>query len=606
VHLLLQLCSTLLDSANIDSARYYANKAVALAEKINFAHGKRSAYYWLGTLNSAPAEKRNFFFKAIKVYEEAGEKHLTGRMFLEIANSYWFEENYPEALNYSYIALKLLEQAGQKENMAYTYLRLAAYYETEGNFSESIKDYFQALKLAEEVGAGSRGKYAAGESNRGLANVFTKLGKLDEALKRDSVALQIFTELGEPFNWSRFHTIVSTADIFKTQGDIAFAAGNITLAKTKFSEALKTYQSAGDFGWNAHCNTSIAKIKIKLHDLPTARIYMLASLEIANATKSKNDFEEAYSGWVALDSAEGNFSKAFEHYKQYILYRDSIYSKENTEKTTRVKMQYQFDKTQAAAKAIQDNKDAVKNAEIKNQKLLRNFSFMGTFAVLSFGSYSFYRFRKKKQLQSQQALMNERLRISRELHDEVGATLSGIAMYSHLTREQIKQANTVEVEKSLNIMQQSAGEMVNKLNDIVWLVNPDQDSMQKLIQRLEEYARDMAAIKSMQIKVNVPENLHEHSLPMESRRNIYLFCKEAINNAVKYSNGTLLELNITEVDNKLEFSVSDNGKGFDAIMVRRGNGLGNMQKRADEIGAKLTLQSKQDEGSFLSMQIKIT
>ena len=80
---------------------------------------------------------------------------------------------------------------------------------------------------------------------------------------------------------------------------------------------------------------------------------------------------------------------------------------------------------------------------------------------------------------------------------------------------------------------------------------------------------------------------------MESRRNIYLFCKEAINNAVKYSNGTLLELNIKEVNNILEFSVSDNGKGFDAVMVRRGNGLENMQKRADEIGAKLTIQSKQ-------------
>ena len=66
---------------------------------------------------------------------------------------------------------------------------------------------------------------------------------------------------------------------------------------------------------------------------------------------------------------------------------------------------------------------------------------------------------------------------------------------------------------------------------------------------------------------------HEHSLPVESRRNIYLFCKEAINNAVKYSNGTWLDLTIKEVDDKLEFSVSDNGKGFDADNVKHGNGL---------------------------------
>lgn len=212
----------------------------------------------------------------------------------------------------------------------------------------------------------------------------------------------------------------------------------------------------------------------------------------------------------------------------------------------------------------------------------------------------------EEKLHMQHAVMNERLRIGRELHDEVGATLSGIAMYSHLTKEQIKHSNTTEVEKSLTIMQQSAGDMVSKLNDIVWLINPDQDSLQKLIQRLEEYARDMAVIKDMQVMVTVPDNMHDIVLPMEVRRNIYLFCKEAINNAVKYSNGTLLEMAIKSANGKLEFSICDNGKGFDIATVKRGNGLDNMQKRADAIGAVFNMQSRQEAGSSLSLQIKIT
>jgi signal transduction histidine kinase len=178
-------------------------------------------------------------------------------------------------------------------------------------------------------------------------------------------------------------------------------------------------------------------------------------------------------------------------------------------------------------------------------------------------------------------------------------------MYSHLTKEQMKGGQTEEIEKSLNVMQQSSAQMVDKLNDIVWLINPEQDSLQKLIERLEEYAMEMGAIKNMNVKVSVPEKIEDINLPVESRRNIYLFCKEAINNAVKYSNATLLELSVKETAGKLEFSVCDNGKGFDAVMVRRGNGLENMQKRADEIGARLTLQSKFDEGSVLSMQIKV-
>ncbi|CAN5554078.1 hypothetical protein BH10BAC2_BH10BAC2_40810 [soil metagenome] len=213
--------------------------------------------------------------------------------------------------------------------------------------------------------------------------------------------------------------------------------------------------------------------------------------------------------------------------------------------------------------------------------------------------------RLEEKLTLQNAVMTERLRISRELHDEVGATLSGIAMYSHLTKEQIKKVQTAEVEKSLTIMQQSAGDMVNKLNDIVWLVNPEQDSLQKLIQRLEEYAGEMAMIKNMQVKVIVPDNIHTINLPVEHRRNIYLFCKEAINNAVKYSNASLLELTIKEIDDKLEFAVTDNGKGFDTTIVKRGNGLDNMQKRADEIGALLALHTKQNKGTSVSLQCPV-
>jgi len=140
--------------------------------------------------------------------------------------------------------------------------------------------------------------------------------------------------------------------------------------------------------------------------------------------------------------------------------------------------------------------------------------------------------------------------------------------------------------------------MVNKLNDIVWLINPDQDSLQKLIQRLEEYATDMAMIKTMQVKVNMPAHLQEHNLPVESRRNIYLFCKEAINNAVKYSQGTLLELNVKETGDKLEFSVADNGKGFDAVTVRRGNGLENMQNVQMKLVLNFRCSQKRMKGQW--------
>lgn len=212
--------------------------------------------------------------------------------------------------------------------------------------------------------------------------------------------------------------------------------------------------------------------------------------------------------------------------------------------------------------------------------------------------------RLEEKIAMQNAVMDERSRISRELHDEVGATLSGIAMYSHLAKEQVKSSGIPGVENSLNIMQQSASEMVTKLNDIVWLVNPAHDSIQKLVQKLEDYANDMCHIKDIHVKVNVIADLSETKLSMDTRHHIYLFCKEAINNAVKYSEGTSLELSVKEINGMLEFSVADNGKGFNEAAIRRGNGLNNMQKRAEEIGATVILETKYNMGSKLCLRVK--
>lgn len=209
-------------------------------------------------------------------------------------------------------------------------------------------------------------------------------------------------------------------------------------------------------------------------------------------------------------------------------------------------------------------------------------------------------------VQSEKYLLNRQLQISRELHDEVGATLSGVAMYSHLTKKQLQLQDIEGVEKSLTIMQDSSAQMVNKLNDIVWLINPDRSSLPNLMQRLEEYARNMAAAKNMEVNINIATTIQHRQLTIEQRRNIYLFCKEAINNAVKYSEGSLLELSVTEDGYFLEFSVKDNGKGFDPKMVKPGNGSDNLEQRAVAIDAEYILRTAEGKGCAVLLRLKIT
>ena len=206
----------------------------------------------------------------------------------------------------------------------------------------------------------------------------------------------------------------------------------------------------------------------------------------------------------------------------------------------------------------------------------------------------------------QQAMLNERLRISRELHDDIGSTLSGIVLYSHLAESQIQSQQTKEVEKSLDTIQQSANDMVNRLNDIVWAVNPEHNSLKSLMQKLEEYAIEIAIAKNIKVQMKAPASLAEIQLPVESCHNIYLLAKEAINNAVKYSQASLLELSAFHSDHVIEFIISDNGKGFDMETVKKGNGLINMYKRAEEAAAKLSVQSVLHKGTVISLKCEIT
>lgn len=211
-----------------------------------------------------------------------------------------------------------------------------------------------------------------------------------------------------------------------------------------------------------------------------------------------------------------------------------------------------------------------------------------------------------EKLQSQ--LMVEKLRnkISRELHDDIGANLSGISMYSHIVNNLIRSGDYEQAVQSVNIIQKSAGEMTQNLNELVWTIKPEQDSFQKVFEKLEEYARSMGNVKQMTVNANLHENRIFEKLPGEVQRNIYLICKEAINNAVKYSGATLLQLSAGYQFNVVEFLIKDNGKGFNAETVKRGNGLNNMQKRAEEIEAALIVESSEKKGTAIQVIYKVT
>ena len=236
------------------------------------------------------------------------------------------------------------------------------------------------------------------------------------------------------------------------------------------------------------------------------------------------------------------------------------------------------------------------------KRQLRWWSILIT-SILGFFSV-FILYRNKKQNEIKASLLNERLRLSRELHDDLGANLSGISMYTHLAQSQFDAKDT-SLKKSLDIIRESSSEMVNKLNEIVWLINPDQDHLSNLLDKINDYAVKLCKAKEVKYSFKSTLDLDEYHIPEHKRRNLYLILKEAINNALKYSEATTIDLKITTDKDSILFLLWDNGIGFDVATSGQGNGLRNIEKRAADVHAQVSIKSIKNQGTEILLTLPV-
>jgi len=272
----------------------------------------------------------------------------------------------------------------------------------------------------------------------------------------------------------------------------------------------------------------------------------------------------------------------------------ATYKRNNTQIQTLLLMGLQNEKTIFNLELAESrNKQSLANNRLYVLLLLLLLS------IIAFMAYRYYALQRLR-------LANLRSKISQDLHDEVGATLSGIAMYSYITKTQLVQEDYTNVNLSLDRIKDNAAEMVDKLNDIVWAVNPVQDHLDALLARLKDFALQLAETKQMKLDFIFPESIANLKLPMQERKNIYLIGKEAINNAVKYSEASWLKVEVNLQQKHLNLTISDNGKGFLPTAVSKGNGLINMENRAKEIGANLEIDGQTGSGTKITFNCKIT
>jgi signal transduction histidine kinase/ligand-binding sensor domain-containing protein len=224
-----------------------------------------------------------------------------------------------------------------------------------------------------------------------------------------------------------------------------------------------------------------------------------------------------------------------------------------------------------------------------------------TLAALALGqtAYLLYRYRVTRLLE----MANMRTRIATDLHDDIGANLTRIALLSEVAKQTHAADLDPDADGPLPSIARIARESVSSMSDIVWAINPKRESLLDLIRRMRQHADEIFTLRDIELRFNAPSAADSLRLGVDVRRDLLLIFKEAVNNAARHSKCSRVDIDLRIEGSRLVLVVVDDGVGLDTSLEREGQGLTSMQRRAQRL--KGTLEITSDKGSGTTVRLDI-
>jgi signal transduction histidine kinase len=560
-----------------------------------------------------------WFFKALRLYEKNNSETGQGETYSNISSVLFLSGRHDEAISYLKKSIALREKLNDKQGLAISYSNIAQMYILKDSLGKALQYQQQAVQKAEQI---NNPKLIAA-SYTGMAAVYNRQKNFAEALVWQTKAIKIFEAADNKPALSRLY--VAAGNLSNAVGDsvaainyynkalaLAKQLGNKDNISNAYDKLSSFYQSHNDEK-NAYLNY---KLFIGYRDSIAANstVAKLEEVKTKYETEKKDAEIDKLNNEKKIQQLELEKQDALIHGNVLAAKQKQneidLLSKENELRDVRLKQQgEQLEKQLLIA---QNNEQQLKLAEqakqlqekqLQNQKQFRNVMFAGIGVLLILGFFLFNRYQLKRKLQQQEELLNIRNNISRNLHDDIGASLSNIGILNELAKR-----NADNKEKA-NAYLSKAGEDIQSisesLSDIVWNINPKYDELENLFIRMKRYGADMLDGKNIKGDFIFPEDA-EAKLNMEQRRDLYLIYKEAINNLVKYSGATEASIKIATSKNKLTMLINDNGKGFELEKVNTGNGLTNMKQRAAAFNGELNINSAVNKGTTIALEMLLS
>ncbi len=215
-----------------------------------------------------------------------------------------------------------------------------------------------------------------------------------------------------------------------------------------------------------------------------------------------------------------------------------------------------------------------------------------------------------KRLEQERALERERTRIAQDLHDIMGARMCRISFLSEHAR--LSQTVPVELQEEIRSISDESREVLQSLDEIVWAVNPQKDTLDHLVSYIGQYAQEYFRRTGIECELEIPPQLPVQSLSSQSRHHLFLAVHEALTNILKHSGATRARITMACRGPEFEIAVSDNGSGFDPVYHESNspssaagfcNGLDNMRRRLEELGGRCRVESQPGQGTTIRFEL---
>lgn len=588
-----------------DSAQFYAQKGIDLAQKIGYEKGEIRNLNILGN----HFEHKSNYEEALKKYNlalEIAQKNEDIESFAILYNNigmvYIKQGNYDDALKLMIDALRAEEVLKNDKGIAQSYNNIGVIYYYQRDFKKAT-EYFE-LSLAQQEKIGD--VKAVIQAINNLGAIYDYMGENEKALNQYKKALKINREEGNKREEGiNLHNIA--VSYYKMREN--------DLSRDYYQQALEIREQIGDQNAVAHQHYNFGELLRSENKLNEAQSYYEKALNIAEKHGLTLIKQHVFGALAELFETEKDYKKANEYLYRFITVKDSMLNKENSRIIVEVETKYQTEKKE---KQILQQRASIAEQNLLIEQKNHWLYLLGTLIlIIALTGYQFYNTQKLKnhqlikenelkdaliKVETQNKLQEERLRISRDLHDNIGSQLTFIISSLENLKFRLNKEKPGSGESIENITH-FARNTINELRGTIWAMNKGKIYISDLKSYLENFIKN-ARIASPQtnFKINLSGNIdNSYTFTAFEGINIFRVIQEAVNNAVKYAEASEINIDFDKRGNTFDIRVSDNGKGIDPDNKGIGNGMANMERRILNLNGELQIDSAPGQGTTVKM-----